>query len=149
MAEATTRGVAPVVGKALEIGVVLAYVGLLAGALYGGVVPDARAASDDAVAERALAAATERVRAAVPAVGTGTARATVPLPDRIGGEPYVVVPDGGRLVLEHPDPAVDARVALLLPERVVRVTGRWESTARTVVRVRSTEAGLVVRLVSR
>lgn len=142
------RAASTVVSKGLEIAIVLLYVGIMSAALYGSVVPEARETADDAVAERALAAAVEDIRAAVPSGGDGTVRLTVDLPATIGGEPYTVVPQGRTLVLQHPHDAVDSRVALLLPDRVEAITGHWKSGEETVVEIEASDDGVDLRLVS-
>lgn len=142
------RGASAVVSKALEIVIVLLYVGVLSTALYGGVVPEARQTADDAVAERALAAAVEDIRAAVPSSGDGTVSLAVELPTTIGGEVYTVVPKGRALVLNHPNEAVDAKVALLLPDSVQAITGRWESSGETVVEIEVSHDKIDLRLIS-
>jgi hypothetical protein len=142
------RGVSPVVGKALEISVVVLYIGLLSTTLYGGVVPDFRSAAGDELADRTLAGATQEVEDAVPP-GTATAvdvRRQVELPRTIRGEPYHVRVDGRTLVLDHPDPNVGVETTLAVPTAVVRVEGSWSSTAEAFVVVELTDAGLVVRL---
>lgn len=142
------RGVSPVVGKALEVSVVVLYIGLVSTTLYGGVVPEYRSAAGGEVADRTLAGATQEVEDAVPP-GTATAvdvRRQVDLPRTIRGEPYHVRTDGRTLVLDHPDPNVRTATTLVLPTGVVRVTGSWSSTAEAFVAVERTDAGLVVRL---
>jgi hypothetical protein len=143
----TDRGVAPVVGKALEAGMVLVYVGVVAAALYGGVVPDYRTAAADEVGQRTLSAAATEVEAAVPAVGRNVS-ATVPLalPDRIRGDAYTLSGGGSTLVLDHPHPGVGGRTALVLPDRVTAVTGTVHSDERGRVVVRETRSGIVVEL---
>ncbi|MFD1644398.1 DUF7266 family protein [Haloarchaeobius litoreus] len=142
------RGVSPVVGKTLEIGVVVLYIGLLSTTLYGGVVPDFRSAAGDEVADRTLAGATQEVEDAVPP-GTATAvdvHRRVELPRTIRGEPYHVRVVGRTLVLDHPDPNIGVETTLAFPTTVVRVEGSWSSTAEAFVVVERTDAGLVVRL---
>ncbi len=148
---AADRGMSPVVGKAMEATVVVLYVGLVAAALYGGAVAEYRGAAGAEVAERALADAATDVEAAVPPTArAASARVTVDLPATIAGSAYRVraTNDGGDrvLVLEHPDPAVSTTTPLVLPDRVVRVTGEWESGGTAEVRVESTDGGLEVRL---
>jgi hypothetical protein len=141
------RGVAPVTGKALEAAIVVLYIGLLTTALYGGVVPDYRTEAGQAVAERALAAATERVQQAIPPEARRVrVRHEVSLPDAVRGSAYEVRAEGRWLVLDHPHPEVGARARLALPSRVARVEGKWHSDDPTFVTVRDAEAGLVVRL---
>lgn len=142
------RGVTAVAGKVLEIAIVLVYVSLLSATLYGSVVPDARTTADRTVADRALAAAVEEIRRAVPPSGTGTVTVTVDLPARIGGQPYTIRAIGDTLVLDHPSAATSSHVALLLPERVAGVVGHWESDGRTRLVVTASDVGVVVRLVT-
>lgn len=144
---ADERGVAPAVGKALEVGVVLLYVGLLTTALYGGAVPTYRSAAGAEVADRTLVAAAERVEDAVPPAARRVAvRHRVDLPATIRGANYRIVADGEALVLDHPEPDIGGRVRLALPERVVSVTGEWRSHDDAVVVVRSVDGGVEVRL---
>lgn len=142
------RGVTPVVGKTLEAGLVVLFIALLTTALFGGAVPQYRAAAGDAVADRTLAAAGERVQQAVPAVSREVSvRLRVALPETIRGAGYEVRTEGRTLVLDHPDAAIGGRVPLALPGSVARVEGSWSSTDEAVVRVESRPGGLVVRLV--
>ena len=141
------RGVSPVVGKALEISVVVLYIGLLSTTLYGGVVPDFRSAAGDELADRTLAGATQEVEDAVPPeMAAVDVRQRVELPRTIRGEPYHVRTDGRTLVLDHPDPNVGVETTLAVPAAVVQVEGSWSSTAEAFVVVERTDAGLVVRL---
>jgi hypothetical protein len=144
-----SRGMSAVAGKVLEIAIVLVFVSLLSATLYGTVVPEARTTADATVADRTLAAAIEELRRVVPASGTGTVTSTVDLPARIGGQAYSIEAQGDILVLDHPNDALDGRQALQLPHRVTRVTGRWESEARTRIEVIATDQGVLIRLVSR
>lgn len=141
------RGVSPVVGKALEISVVVLYIGLLSTTLYGGVVPDFRSAAGDELADRTLAGATQEIEDAVPPeMAAVDVRQRVELPRTIRGEPYHVRTDGRTLVLDHPDPNVGVETTLAVPAAVVQVEGSWSSTAEAFVVVERTDAGLVVRL---
>lgn len=143
----TERAVSPVVGKAMEAGLVVLYIGLVTTALYGGVVPDYRTATGDELADRTLAATAQRVQQAVPPDAT-LVRAShrVDLPRTIAGEAYEIRADGAALVLVHPDPAIGGRSRLALPAAVVDVRGSWGSRQPAVVRVESVEGGLAVRL---
>lgn len=141
------RAVSPVVGKALEVSVVVLYIGLVSTTLYGGVVPGYRSAAGDELADRTLAGVTQHVEDAVPPAATDVAvRRAVDLPRTIRGEPYHVRVENRTLVVDHPDPRVSAAAPLALPPSVVRVEGSWSSTARAFVVVERTDAGLVVRL---
>lgn len=142
------RAVSPVVGKALEAGIVVVYVSVISTALFGSVVPGYQAAAGDEVADRALADAASRVDAVVPATGENVSgRARVDLPATIRGDAYRIEASGDALVLEHPHPAIEARQPLLLPPTVSRVEGVWRSDEPASVRVRRTDGGLVVSLV--
>lgn len=141
------RAVAPVTGKLLEVALVVLYIGLVSTALYGGVVPQYRSAAGDAVAERTLATASQRVQQAVPPNGTHVeATTTVALPDTIRGRAYAIRAEGRRLVLEHPDPAVGGATRLALPDGVIEVSGRWSSTVPARVVVHGSPRGLSVTL---
>jgi len=144
------RAVAPAVGKVLEIGVVVLFVGVVTTALYAGVVPDYRTAAGDEVGDRVLVAAADGIESTVPPAGRSvTAERRVDLPTTVRTANYRLVADDGRLRLAHPHDAVTGSVRLALPDRVARVEGTWRSGAETVVRVESTPEGLVVRLVNR
>lgn len=141
------RAVSTGVEKVLALGLVALYVSLVATTVYGGVVPDYRTAAGSELADRTLAVAAQRVQQAVPPNATAVdVRLRVRLPATIRGAPYEIRADNRTLVLEHPRPGVDARTRLGLPPAVTNVSGRWHSGEPTVVRVRTSESGLVVRL---
>lgn len=141
------RGVTPAVSKALEVGVVLMYVGLLTTALYGSAVPAYRSAAGAEVADRTVVSAAERVEDAVPPPARQVAvRHRVDLPATIRGSDYRLVADGEALVLDHPHEAIDGRAALALPDRVASVSGAWQSDTPSVIVVESTAAGPEIRL---
>lgn len=141
------RAVAPVVGKALESGLVLLYVALVTTALFGSVVPHYRTTAGSAVADGALTDAASDVEHAIPA-GTGDAAVsrTVSLPATIRGETYTLRAENRTLVLSHPNPDVSSRVRLALPASVDEVTGTWRSGERAIVTVHRENATTVVRL---
>lgn len=144
---ASDRAISPVIGKSMEATLVVLYIGLVTTALYGGAVPEYRAEAGSEVAERTLADAATDIEAAIPPETTG-ARVTrdVELPATIAGEAYRVHADGDRLVLDHPNPAIDETVPLVLPARVVRVSGTWQSGADPQVIVTTVDGGLEVCL---
>lgn len=144
----TDRATAPVVGKALEIALILLYIGFLSAGLYGGVIPDARASADQAIAERTIATAVEEIRGAIPSSGIGQVQVPIRLPETIGGEPYRIVARDGHLIIRHDDPAVEATASLLLPSRVRTISGQWHSEEENSILVNSTEDGVTVRLKS-
>jgi hypothetical protein len=141
------RATSPVVGKALEAGLVVLFVGLLTAALFGNVVPAYRTAAGAEFAERTVAGAADRIEASVPpAARDATVRRRVSLPGTIAGAAYRLGIDGRRLVVDHPDPGIEASARLALPDRVRTVRGGWESGGDPTVVVRSGDAGLVVVL---
>mgnify|MGYP000114965412 CR=1 FL=1 len=141
------RALTPAVGKTLEIGIVVLFVGLVTTALLGGVVPDYRAAAGAEVGDRVLVATAQEIERAVPPTARETSvRRAVDLPSTIAGSGYAIGVDGRSLVLDHPDSAIGGRVDLSLPARVDRVTGRTEGGTETVVTVRDSGSGLVVEL---
>ena len=104
--DAGDRAVTPSVGKALEGGIVVLFVGLLTTMLLGGLVPDYRAATGAELGDRVLATASQEVERAVPPTARAVdARRSVDLPSSIAGEGYKIRTDGRWLVLDHPDPA--------------------------------------------
>lgn len=151
------RAVTPVVSKAMEAAIVVLYVGLVTAVLYGGVIPEYRVTAGEEVAERAVAdAATDIERAVPPPVTTAQVKVSVELPSTIAGQAYSVRADeggngtgfegGATLALEHPSPSISATVPLVLPDRVVSVSGTWESGEAATVRVVTTDDGQEVRL---
>lgn len=141
------RATSPVVGKALEAGLVVLFVGLLTATLFGNVVPAYRTAAGGELAERTVAGAADRIEASVPpAARDATVDRRVSLPGTIAGAAYRVRVDGRRLVLDHPNPGIEASTRLALPGRVRTVRGTWESGSDPTVVVRSGDAGLVVVL---
>jgi hypothetical protein len=148
------RALAPVVGKAMEIAIVVLFVGVVTSGLYAGVVPDYRDTAGDRIADRTLATAGDGVEAAVPSAGASAdsavqihRRVRVDLPETIRGSGYWIHADGPALVLDHPRERIGARLRLNLPSRVVSVTGRWSSYEPAIVVVEGSSDGLAVRLV--
>lgn len=144
------RGVTPAVSKALEAAIVVLFVAAMTTSLYGGMIPAYRTAVGAEVAERTVAEAALRVEAAVPPPAREVRVVhRVDLPAAIRGAGYSVHARDGALVLDHPDDRIDARTPLVLPERIARVTGRWDSGADTAVVVRGGVDGLEIRLTDR
>lgn len=144
------RGLTPAVGKALEVGIVVLFVGVLTTALYGGAVPNYRDAVGDEVGDRAVVAAAERIESAVPPSARRVRTVhRVDLPASIHDDSYRIAAANRSLVLEHPSPAVDARARLVLPDRVGAVGGEWRSGDDAVVLVTGDGDGLSVRLTTR
>lgn len=144
------RGATPVVGKALEVGIVVLYIALLTTVLYGGLVPEYRAAAGSDVGDRVLAEATQEIQGAVPESERARARTTIDVPDRIHDSDYqlraVERPEGYRLALEHPHPEIGSEVPVFLPADVVAFEGAWTSTERGVVVVERTPEGRTIEL---
>lgn len=142
------RAVTGAVGKLLELVLVVLFVGILSSTLFGGVVPEYRAATGAELGERTLGLGAQRVQQAVPpAVGAVSADATyrVDLPRTIQGEPYRIRADDRALVLEHSVPAVRGRVRLAVPTGTT-VSGAWTSRGNPVIRVSTTADGTTVQL---
>lgn len=144
---ADQRGLTPAVSKALEVGIVVLFVGVLTTTLYGNVVPEYRDTVGDEIADRTVAAAAERVENAVPPpVRHARVVHRVALPDRIRGAGYRIAAANRSLEVRHPSPAVESRTPLVLPAHVDAVVGEWESSAETIVVVSGTADGVTVRL---
>ena len=143
------RAASPVVGKVLEIGLVLLFAATVTAALSGSVVPDARTAAGAEVADRALASSAATVESSVPAAGANVTVTThLDLPERIRGETYTLRADGQRLILDHPHAGIGGEHRLALPNDVAAVRGAAASDGAPVLQVRSTDAGLRVEVTS-
>ena len=143
------RAMAPVIGKALEAGIVALYVSMLVTALYGGVVPEYRTAAGGEVADRTLAATVHEIERSVPAPATeATVQRSVELPGTIHDEPYELCANGRTVTLEHTHPEIGDEVHLALPERVESVAGCWDSTTGGVVVASGTESSVTIELKS-
>jgi len=141
------RAMSPVVGKAMEATLVVLYIGLMTTALYGGAVSEYRASAGAEVAERTLAdVATDIENAIPPEVEAATVELEVDLPSTIAGEAYLVRGGTDELALTHPNSEVATTEPLVLPNRVVDVTGTWASGDETRVRIETVEDGIEVRL---
>lgn len=139
------RAQSSVVGKALEAGIVVLYISLLTMALFAGAVPAYEEVAADRVADRTVAAAAQRIHQAVPPPARSVeATRAVDLPATIGGTAYRIRVEGRTLVLDHPDVAARARLAL--PTTVDRVGGEWASGESSTVEVTDGPDGMVVRL---
>ena len=142
------RATSPVVGKALEAGLVVLYIGLLSATLYGHVVPGYRTAAGAEIGDRVLAETAQEVQQAVPPDAAAVAvRLRVDLPETIRGRGYTIVAENRTLALDHPDPAIDSRARLALPPSVESVRGSWRSGEPAAVTVRGSPSGLRVALV--
>ncbi|SIQ85855.1 hypothetical protein SAMN05421858_0622 [Haladaptatus litoreus] len=144
------RGVSPVIGKVLEAGLVVLYIGMITTTLYGGVVPEYRTAVGDEVSDRVLSKAAERIQQAVPANGTAVrGQMRVTLPRTIRGTAYEIHAENRTLTLVHSNEQVSEATHIAVPEHVGTIRGTWSSTEPAVIVVRSGEtegAGLVVEL---
>jgi hypothetical protein len=121
-----SRAVSPVVGKLLEAGVVVIFVGVVLAGLQASAVPGFQAAAADELGDRTLAAGAEAVERAARTDASGTVGTGLDLPERIMGEPYRLRAAGDELVLEHPASEVGGRVPLALPANV-SAEGSWAS----------------------
>lgn len=146
----TDRGLSPVVGKTLELGIGVLFVALLTATFFGGVAPDYRAAVGAELGDRTAAAAADRIEVAVPDAEYRRVhrRVTVRLPETIRGDPYRVVADDDppSVRLVHPDRRVDARLRLDLPDSTV-IRGSWRSTSPSRVVVDGASGNVSVRLI--
>lgn len=142
------RAVAPVVGKALEVAIVVLFVGVVTTGLYTGVVPEYRDTAGERIGDRTLATAGDWTEDAVPPTATRVdRRVRVDLPETIRGSGYRIHADGRALVLDHPRERIGGRLRLNLPPTVVSVTGSWSSYEPTIVAVEGSSDELTVRLV--
>ncbi|WP_049986764.1 DUF7266 family protein [Halobellus rufus] len=158
------RGLSPVVGKTLELGVGVLFVALLTATLFGGLAPEYRGAVGSELGDRALVAAAERTEAATPdgdvvdpadPAATGglvdvERRVTLRLPAAIRGDPYRIVAGStgaaSTLTLVHPDAGIGGRVRLAVPSAAT-VEGSVSSASPSRILVDGDGGGIVVVLV--
>lgn len=147
MADRNERAMSPVVGKAMEATIVVLYIGLITTVLYGGAVPEYRASAGDEIADRTVAAVSNDIERSIPPAATQVdVRIEVDLPATIAGDAYRIHATNETVELEHPNSEITARTVLVLPDRVVRVTGTWDSGETAHIRVKNVDGGLEVVL---
>lgn len=148
--DSADRGLSPVVGKTLELGVGVLFVALLTATFFGGIAPDYRAAVGAELGDRTLTAAADRIEAAVPRTDYPRIdrNVTVRLPAAIRGDPYRIVADDGppSVRLVHPDRTVGGQLRLDLPESVT-IRGSWRSTSPSRVAIGGATGNVSIRLV--
>lgn len=164
---ADDRAVVPVVGKALEVALVVLLVSVLTASLFGTAVPTYRSSVGSEVGDRSLqyaaneveGAARDAARTASEGQATAAEQPTsaaervavevdVPLPRTIRGSRYRVRTSGGALRLDHPHPTIGERARLSLPAGA-RLSGTWRSGSETSVAVSGGDGAIRVRLVNR
>lgn len=121
-----TRGMTPVVGKTLAIGLAVLYVAGMTTALLGGVVPEYETRAGTELGERVLATAVGEIENAPRAVdGDLETWTAVELPETIANSGYSLVVSNGtdRLALDHSNPAIGRETRLSLPPNVTLQNG--------------------------
>jgi hypothetical protein len=140
------RATTPVVGKALEVAVLVVFIGLVSAALFGSVVPTYRTAAGAEVGDRVLISAVGQVDVAadVPE-SVETRRVTISIPRTIRGSSYILRTDEVNgtptLVLDHPASRIGGVRPLSLPAAVTTVDGELRSTATPTVVVSRQQNG--------
>ena len=137
----------PVVGKALESTIIVLYIALITAALYGGTVPEYRAAAGSEIADRTMADVAIEIQRSIPPESTDAdIKKQMSLPPTIAGEHYRIKANERRLTLTHPHPQIETQIPLVISDRVISVEGEWQSGGQLSITVLTTDAGLVVRL---
>lgn len=140
------RGTTSVIGKTLEVAIVLLYIGLLATVLYGDVVPSHRSTVGSEVGQRTITAIAEDVQESIPPErGEAVVVVEIDLPATIAGRSYRIEVDDNRLSLSHPNPDIDESVPLFLDDRVESISGSLTG-GRGQIRVENTDDSIEVRL---
>lgn len=122
------RAASAVVGKVLAAGIAVLYVAGMTTLLFGGVVPEYRAASGEELGDRVLATAAGEVESNSPAVeGEVELRTERSLPATIKDEEYEIVLSGTTLELDHPEPGIGAETEIALPPEVTVGNATWTS----------------------
>lgn len=141
------RGMTPVVGKTLAIGIVLLYIGGMTTLLYGSVVPGYQAATGEELADRTLATAADEIEGSVPeATGEVNRTRRISLPDRIRDERYRLELSGERLRLEHPDREHSPESILSVPPDTTVADSSWKSGSKLEIRVTGPAANRTLRI---
>lgn len=144
------RGGAPVVGKALELGIVVLLVGMLSAALFAGAVPHYQSMTAERLADRSVAGGAHTLERAVDGLTTMRDRrvkVTLRIPAMIAGEAYQLRLDGATLSLWHPDPGLRRRIRVTHPANLRSASGTIASDATgMVVTIRHTDDGRVIRI---
>lgn len=142
------RATSSAVGKLLGVGLVLLYLAGATSLMYGSVVPDARRATGQELAERTVGAAAARVeRVLEPVGGRFAGRATLSLPPTIGGRPYRLRLADGGLRLVHPAEGIAATAPLDLPPSVAVVDSTADSGEGGAIVVEGDAGNRTLRLV--
>ena len=142
------RGTSAVVGKLLGAGIVLLYVSGTTAVLVGDVVPGARQATGQELAERVVGDASARLeRALEPVDGRLRGRISLDLPETIAGAGYSLRLRDGGLELRHPNPGIGARAPLELPPAMTAETSVLESGPGGGIVIRGPGTNRTVRLV--
>jgi len=142
------RGTSAVVGKLLGAGIVLLYVSGTTAVLLGDVVPGARQATGQELAERVVGDASARLERALEPVD-GRLRGTISLhlPETIAGAGYSLRLRDGGLDLRHPKPGIGSRAPLEMQPGVTAVTSTIESGTSGRIVVDGPTTNRTVRLV--
>lgn len=128
------RAASAVVGKVLAAGIAVLYVAGMTTLLFGGVVPEYRAASGGELGDRVLATAAGELERSIPAVeGEVHLRTERELPATIKDEEYELVLSGTTLELDHPEPKIGAKTEIALPPDVTVENATWTSRQTFVV----------------
>lgn len=133
------RGTTPVVSKTLALGLTVLYIAGMMTVLFGGVVSDYETRTGSELAERVLATAAGEIEQAPSSVGgTVETQTTIELPGTIANSGYTLVlwNRSDRLVLEHPDPDIEAETSLSLPPNVTAENVTVESGQSLTITVR-------------
>ena len=120
------RGMTPVVGKTLAIGLAVLYIGGMMTVLLGGVAPAYETRAGSEVGERVLATAAGEIERTPPTVeGHVETQTTVDLPGTIADSGYRLVLSNRTetLVLDHPDSEIERETQLSLPAGVSAENG--------------------------
>lgn len=138
---------APVVGKAIEVGLVGLYVATLTAALYSGTVPEYRATAGAEVGDRTLSSTVHEIERSVPHPSeAGSVERSITLPDEIHDEPYEICATDRTVALDHPHPEIGGDADLTLADRVESVSGCLKSTDEGRVVAGGNDSSVTVRL---
>lgn len=137
------RGISPVAGKTLELGIGVILIALMTTSLLGGVTPGYQSAVGIEIADRVVINVADRIES----TADGTAdtlsadrRVRVTLPQNIRQKPYRVIAnttaDKTHIRLQHPDPAISASTHIV-SHNLITVTGSIRSETPSWIRLQA------------
>jgi hypothetical protein len=137
------RGISPVAGKTLELGIGVILIALITTSLLGGVTPGYQSAVGIEIADRVVINVADRIESTADGTAdtlTADRRIRVTVPQNIRQKPYRVIAnttaDKTHIRLQHPDPAISASTHIV-SHNLITVTGSIRSETPSWIRLQA------------